>query len=214
MNKKVYKKEKITMYNFSIISYLDPVLTKKVRKIQKDIFDITGSKACLEMWEPHITVGPGINIKDKGLADFCKSIERIALLHSLFKVQIKNYGFMDNWAGGNLPGHTKYVIYLDVIINEELLRLADDIKELTEKNPGVYYKPWPYAPHLTLAYKDLTKEGFMKIKSLLEYKKLNTKTVIDHFALAKQDTNGQWKTFKKFKLKPHIKAIEEKRPTK
>ena len=129
-----------------MVIYLDDELTQKIRAIQKKLFDLTGSKTCLDLWEPHITIGAGVEINNKDTNSFCEDIERAIKDFKPFKVELKNYGFMDDWMGGKLEGFTKYVVYINVIKNKELQNLFEAIKRVTDKRDLFYcpislYKP-------------------------------------------------------------------------
>ena len=128
------------MTNYSQVIYLDKTLTKKVKNIQKKIFDLTWSKACLEIWEPHLTIGDGIIIDDKNIDLYCEKVKKLLEIHNIFEIEVKNYNFMDNWSGWNLPGHSKYVIYLNIILNKEIKNLAKSIKDDITKVHPIWYK--------------------------------------------------------------------------
>ena len=69
---------------------------------------------------------------------------------------------MDDWTGGELRGYTQYVIYLKIVSNKKLLRLTKIIKgKVTGKRKIWYRQPWPFKPHVALAYKDLIKKSFI-----------------------------------------------------
>jgi 2'-5' RNA ligase len=181
------------------IIYLDKQLTKSIRKIQKRIFKLTGSRACLDIWNPHLTIGNSIDIGKDEEENFYHLIETVTKNFKPFYIEIKNYNFMDNWPGGNLKGYTPFVIYLDVIVNPELQKLASSINEnVSAKFKSWYKQPWPYTPHVTVAFKDLDEAGFLKVKEILKDEKFSETTLIDHVAIAKEDKEGKWKECKRF----------------
>lgn len=189
------------MYKFSIVIYSDHVLAKKVRKLQKNISKATGSRSCLKLWKPHFTIGSAVKVSEKELKGLYGDIKEAISHFKAFKIRIRNYDFMDDWTGGKLPGHTPYVIYLKVILNNKLLRLAKIVKEkVTDKRTVWYKQPWPYKPHVTLAYKDLSKKGFIKEKETFKHKKFSGEDLVDHIILAKENKTGKWVEFKKFKF--------------
>ena len=115
--------------DFPIIIYLDKFLTKRVREIQRKLFDLTGSRSCIDIWEPHITIGSGMRVKEDDLELVYDDIKSVVENFKPFKIKIRNYNFIDNWPGGKTPGYTKYVIYLDVIVNSQLQKLARELME-------------------------------------------------------------------------------------
>jgi len=189
------------MYKVSIITYLDPVLASRVRKLQKNLFNVTDSEAAIKLWKPHLTIGSGVKVSEKELRGLYADIKAAISHFKPFKINIKNCDFMDDWTGGELQGYTQYVIYLMVISNKKLSRLARIIKEkVTDKRTIWYKQPWPYKPHVALAYKDLSKKGFIKGKELVKNHKFSGKDIIDHISLAKENKDGMWVEYKKFKF--------------
>jgi len=91
-----------------------------------------------------------------------------------------------------------HVIYLDVLKNKRLGRLAEKVKKITDKYQICYQQPWPYKPHITIAFSDLTKDGFQEAKRYLKDKKFFAKTKIDHVAISKEDKEGKFKECKRF----------------
>src|SRR3989344_8688832 len=125
--------------NFSIVIYFDKKLNHKVRNIQKELFNLTGSRACLDLWKPHFTIGAGVRLEDKRLNFLYKDIEKNLKGIKSFKVKIKDYCFMDNWIGGKLKGFTKYVVYLNIIKNKELQKLFDILKKNVINKREIFY---------------------------------------------------------------------------
>ena len=197
------------IYKFSIVTYLNPVLAKKVRKLQKNLFKVTDSEAAIKLWKPHFTIGSGVKVSEKELKALYMDIKATLSYFKPFKVNINNCGSMDDWTGGDLPGHTPYVIYLRVILNKKLSRLARIIKEkVTDKRKIWYGQPWPFKPHVALANKDLSKKGFIKGKEISKHEKFSGKDIIDHLSLAIEDKNGKWIEYKKYKfIKKYLNRI-------
>ena len=188
--------------NFSIIIYLDKKLNQKIRDIQRELFNMTGSRACLNLWKPHFTIGAGIRVEDKKLNSLYKEIKENLNGIKSFKVKIKDYGFMDNWMSGKLKGFTKYVVYLGVIKNKKLQKLFNLLKKNVTNKREIFYEPISkYNPHITLAFKDLNYKEFLKAKRFLKNKKFEDELTINHIALAKENPNGSWTEYKRFKLK-------------
>lgn len=189
------------MVKYSLVIYLDEKLTQKIRVIQNALSILTGSRASLNFWEPHITIGAGVEVTDKDFSSFCKEIEEAIKNLKPFKVKIKNYGFMDNWMGGKLKGYAKYVIYLNIIKNKKLQNLFLVIKEkVTDKRTLFYGQISSYNPHLTVAFKDLDKKSFFKAKEIFKKEKFEDEILVDHIALAKENKKGRWKECKKFEF--------------
>ena len=108
---------------------------------------------------------------------------------------------MDNWSGSKL-GFTPYVVYIKPFDYGTLSAAASFFEEQIKPRYPVWYdQPWPYNPHITVAYKDLTEDGYNKAREYLLGKTFEREITIDNVCLAIQDKNGAWKEFKHFHLK-------------
>ncbi len=189
------------MYKFSIISYFEPEVTREIRGIQEKLSELTGSKGSLAAWIPHITVGSGITIEEGQLGGFYNQIETFLKDFSGTTIGTRDFSFMDNWSGSKL-GFSPYVVYIKPYDYGVLPRIASFLEESLKPNyPAWYDQPWPYSPHITVAYKDLNKEGFLKAKEYLTDKTFERDIVINNVCLAIQSENGFWEEFKRFDLK-------------
>ncbi len=189
------------MYKFSIISYFDEPVTKEIRGIQETLSELTGSKGSLAAWIPHITVGSGITVEESQLAEFYEKIEKFLQDYSSTSLKTKEFSFMDNWSGSKL-GFTPYVVYIKPFDYGSLATAAGFFEEvLKPQYPAWYDQPWPYNPHITVAYKDLDEVGYEKAKEYLIGKTFEREIVINNICLAVQGEDGFWKEFKRFNLK-------------
>ncbi len=171
---------------YPCISYLDSESEKEIRTIQKEIFEISGAKSSLEEWRPHITVGRGLNYKKEIPADLIEKLSTFTKTQSSFQVELKNFGYMDDWKGSALFNCEPYVIYIDVIINPILQTFVDKLDSIL-KEYAFSYEIHPYNPHLTLAFKDLDKEGFEKSKDYLSQQSFSKTITIDSFSIANDE---------------------------
>ena len=188
--------------NYSVIIYLDKRLNQKVRDIQKDISKLTGSRACLDLWKPHFTIGAGVSVDDKKLNSLYKEIKKNLNGIKPFKVKIKDYDFMNNRMSRKLKSFTKYVVYLNVINNKKLQKLFDVLKKNVTDKREIFYGPISkYNPHITVAFKDLNHKKFLKTKKFLKNKRFRDELIITHIALAKENPDETWSEYKRFKLK-------------
>ncbi len=168
----------------SIVSYLDSESSKKVRAIQRELSNITGSVGALTSWEPHITVGDGIETDEEQLMKLKDCIRSLSSQSSPFKLSLKGTGSLDNWKGGS--GETTYVIYLKVVLTDELVKIVNEIKQATKQYNTWYLMPQPYLPHCTLAFRDLTIDGYKKGIKYLEQLNPKISATINHIALVEK----------------------------
>jgi 2'-5' RNA ligase len=177
----------------SIISYLDPDSHVKVVQLQQKLRDITSSTSALQTWQPHITIGDGIEVSSKRLALLEAILMQIARKHRPFTVTLCGFDGFTNWQPGTGHTGTSYVIYVHVVPNEALLKLVQDIREAVSNESRWYTMPTPYSPHITLAYRDLDEAGYRRALAYLQTQSLDRTMTIDHIALAvsQDDSNEQ-----------------------
>lgn len=170
----------------SIVSYLDLKSSIEVRNLQQKLSKITGSKASLMSWEPHITVGDGIEVDADSLERFKNGIRGIVDRTTSFGLQLRDIATIDNRKGGIGEVTTPYVIYLDVKVNDDLLKLVDEVGKATDGFEKWYYMPQPFTPHCTLAFRDLSKEGFELGIEFFKDQSIELMATIDHIALVEK----------------------------
>lgn len=154
-----------------------------VRKIQAELSDVTGSMASLESWEPHVTIGDGVELKEGELEKFLHEIESLATRTTSFRLELRDIATMDNWVGGDGEKFTPYVIYLDVKLNEEFINVVKQVSNISTDLHKWYLMPKPYLPHCTLAFRDLTEDGLRRGVEYLKQQSPALTTSINHIAL-------------------------------
>jgi len=168
---------------FSVVCYLDSDSSNAVRSIQEKLGELTGARASLDLWKPHITVGDGIEVDDNDL-DTVKSVfKNIAENTNPFFVSMNDILKIDFREGGVGETTTPYGLYLDVVRNDDLLKLVEKVSKVSERLNKWYFMPSPYHPHCALAFKDLDEAGFVKGARYLDDQALNIQARIDHVAL-------------------------------
>lgn len=103
---------------------------------------------------PHITLQPPFEWAIDSVAVLEQCLQSFASKQQ--EIQIKLSGF---------NAFVPRVIYIDVIKSPELLSLQKDLMQKMETGLSIVdpsSKKRPFAPHLTVAFKDLTKENFRK----------------------------------------------------
>lgn len=173
----------------SIVSYLDDSATQEVRKLQQTMSEITGSRASLDSWQPHITLGDGIEVAELELDKVIKEMQRLAGSIHKFSLTISGFGYLDSRPIGTDEVSTPYVIFINVAVKDELARLVKRIGEVTEHYRAWYKMPHPYLPHITLAFRDLSESGYLNGMNFLSNKEVRIVSNIDHIALVQKLPN-------------------------
>lgn len=170
--------------NFSLIAYLTGEDYKIVRDIQKEISHITGSRKCLEDWLPHITLGDGIIVSDERLKEIENKLREFSDNQEVIKAKIKGFGGIDNWKGAVEGKVTPYVIWLGVEVSEDLLNLAHSLRDtIISKEETWLPRSTSYIPHITIAFSDLSREGYEKGLEFLKNKSLERDFEMSHLSL-------------------------------
>lgn len=167
----------------SIVSYLDPQASAQVRDLQYAISDITRSRASLLSWGPHVTLADGVEAEDDQIENLVESIAEAATRHPYFNLTASSYGFFYNRPLGKDEISTPYALFLKVSTNERLLSLSAEITKVISTYPIWYNMPLPYQPHITLAFRDLDRQGFDKGIAYLDDQQISLTATIDHIAL-------------------------------
>jgi 2'-5' RNA ligase len=172
---------------YSIVTYLNDESSKKVREIQQKLFELTGSRACLDEWEPHTTVGSGIWVTEEELAEVEKTFTQLAKETKPFSVTVSGFGGLTDRKGGEGEATTPYVLWIDIVVGDELKNLAGMIEEEVTSKYKLWYKmPVPYTPHVTVAFRDLNKEGYEKGREYLKELNFEDEIIISHIALVEK----------------------------
>lgn len=189
------------MKKFSIISYFDDETTNEIRRIQAELAKLSGSTGSLAAWAPHITVGSGLEVEDDELDSFLDKVKNFLTTVHATEIKTKEFSYMDNWSGKKL-GYSPYVVYIKPYDYGTLGTIATFFEEEMRKQFKSWYdQPWPYNPHITVAYKDLSEEGYELIKKHLADKFFEKNIQIDNVCLALEGDDGFWREFKRFQLK-------------
>ncbi len=170
--------------NFSIVTYLAGEDFKLLREMQKEISAITGSQKCLIDWLPHITIGDGIVVQDDRLAEISQKFKEFAQNEKCVTAKIKDFGGTDSRKGAVEGKITPYVIWLDVEVKPELLKLFLKLRnDIILSEETWLPRTTNYVPHVTIVFADLSKDGYEKGLKYLQAKSLEMEFAITHVSL-------------------------------
>ncbi len=183
---------------YSIVSYLGDPVCERVRAVQEKLFELTGSRKCLDAWMPHITIGSGIIVPQERQEETESAFREIADEQSAFRIALHGFGGTEEWKGAREGVTTPYVLWVNPIITDQLLALFTTIAdEITSRYETFYPRILQYVPHITVAYGDLTKDGYAKGKKYLDTTNFNDEMVVSHIALVENfpDKDVEYKRF-------------------
>ncbi|MEH1940237.1 MAG: 2'-5' RNA ligase family protein [Nostoc sp.] len=101
---------------------------------------------------PHITLQPPFEWVDANLPQLEASLKEFASGRQPVAITLKGF-----------DAFVPRVIYINVVRSQELFTLQADLMAYIESNLGIVdkvSKSRPYAPHMTVAFRDLTKQNF------------------------------------------------------
>jgi len=128
---------------------------------------------------PHITLQPPFEWADANL--------------SLLEASLKEFASGQQPVAITLRGFSAFVprvIYINVVISQEILTLQADLMAYTESNLGIVdkvSKTRPFAPHITVAFRDLTKQNFKAAWPEFEKRQLDFEFTADKLTLLLHD---------------------------
>lgn len=169
---------------YSLVSYLTGQEFDSIRSLQQELSTITGSTKCLTDWAPHITIGDGPEIASEELSTLESELLAFASNHRPVKATIAGFGNIDNWKGAAEGKITPYVIWLNVQVSPELMALWTSLRDSITSRYLVWLpRTQDYIPHVTLAFADLTKEGYEKGLDFIKAHSFESSFTISHIAL-------------------------------
>ena len=186
--------------DISTVSYLPHPIKTKIKKYQKQTSKKFNTIRALD-WVPHITIADRVLIPEDKFSTICNKLKEICSNTKPIKVNTKNLRFLEPTKS---PFENNYVIFIDVNVTKELKEIHDLIQNNIYKGlKRPSYKSDKYEPHITLAYRDLTKENFNKAKSFFKDKTIKTdySFTLDNLQLVVTLRNEQRRPIRIFKFK-------------
>ncbi len=102
----------------------------------------------------------------------------------------------------NFAAFSPHVIYIDVVKSPQLMTLQAELMVYVESNLGIIDKAGKsreFAPHMTVAFKDLTKQNFKAAWSEFEKREVHFEFTADNLTLLQHD-GTKWNIKREFAL--------------
>lgn len=161
-----------------------------VNDIQQHFADRYDSRAAQKS-PPHITLQPPFEWEPEAVPDLEQCLSTFVLNRSPVPITLSGYGAFD-----------PRVIYINVIKTPELLTLQKELMAYLEASLGIVdpvSKRRPFAPHMTVAFKDLTKQNFREAWAQFQHRPLQFDFTASELKLLIHD-GKQWNIYSKFPL--------------
>ncbi|RQP09088.1 MAG: 2'-5' RNA ligase family protein [Chryseobacterium sp.] len=157
----------------------DEELTAEIRKINKDFAERFDSEKALKSF-PHITLVPPFSVKEEDEAALKEHFESIELTVQPFEQRLKDYGCFER---------KNPTIFIRPENTEELQQLHKEVAVKMDKEINENFHP-----HLTVAFRDLTKENFAEAWKEYQDKEFTASFTVDRVGLYRHD-GKQWELF-------------------
>jgi len=154
-------------------------LSNYITGVKQHLADNYNSKAALNQ-PPHITLVPPFEL-DKSKEENLYQLINSSLKDTYpFLLTLENYG-----------SFKKKVIYMDVVPNNQLNKLASILSEVLQEQGLIKPSEFEYHPHITVAFKDLTKENYELVWKEYKDKKVYFNWDINRVSILKY-VDKQW----------------------
>jgi len=154
----------------------EPILSE-VRILKEEISKKYQSKKALNS-PAHITVVPPFHLSEEIKADFVESVKAVVINCQPFYVTLRGLGCFENRRRKNPvifvnPDNTPELSSFHQLLSYTLTKKFDFVKKETRI----------FAPHMTIAFKDLTLDNFDKAWQELKYRKFDAKFSVNEIFL-------------------------------
>ncbi len=144
--------------------------------------DVYGSKASLNS-PPHITLHMPFELKQNREKAVLEGLQELAEGYNSFSITVQGFG-----------AFPPRVLFLNIAHNDILNRLQADVQESMKRGfnlPNKDYKKKPFHPHMTLAFRDLSKGAFEEAWAEYKEKEFEANWWAQGVSLLKH-TGGRW----------------------
>lgn len=131
---------------------------------------------------PHITLQPPFEWGNENVLQLEACLQNFASHHQPVPITLQGFG-----------AFAPRVIYINVVKTPALLQMQRQLRLQVETELGIIDKVGksrPFAPHMTVAFKDLTKQNFNAAWQEFEQRELNFEFTADKLTLLQHDGRG------------------------
>ena len=166
-------------------------IQQDITKIQQHFAQVYNSRAALKS-PPHITLQPPFEWQLEELPVLEEKLEQFVQIREPFPVNLSGFG-----------AFKPRVIYINVLKTPQLLAVHKDLMSYLEESLNIVDrvgKTRPFAPHLTVAFRDLTRQNFRMAWPEFEQQSLHFEFIVSRLTLLIH--NGKrWQVGKEFAFK-------------
>lgn len=160
---------------YFIAIYPDQKIIDEIRIFKEDLAqNFANSKALTN--DAHITLAPPFSREIELEEDIHLAFQKINTNIAPFEINLNGFG--------SFPNPKNPVLYIKPEENEYLKQLYLNVKEKFSFERDLF------SPHVTVGYRDLTFENFLKAWEIYKDKNYKTKFLVDKISLLRHD--GKW----------------------
>lgn len=166
-------------------------IRSEIHKLKLEVKDKFGSSHSLNA-PPHITLLSPFRLDEEMEDKLDSLLEVFAQGFEPFEVQLQDFS--------TFPPR---VVFIDVVKSPELVNLQQKLEEIARSKSQMFaynYHEREYHPHVTLAFKDLSKSNFYDAWDEFKDREFDEKFMADHLYLLKHDGEC-WDVTQKFDLR-------------
>ncbi|MEG1591366.1 2'-5' RNA ligase family protein [Chryseobacterium sp.] len=168
---------------YFIAIYPDQKIIDEIRIFKEDLAqNFANSKALTN--DAHITLAPPFSREIELEEDIHLAFQKINTNIAPFEINLNDFG--------SFPNPKNPVLYIKPEENEYLKQLYLNVKEKFSFERDLF------SPHVTVGYRDLTFENFLKAWEIYKDKNYKTKFLVDKISLLRHD--GKWVPINEKKL--------------
>lgn len=164
---------------FIAITLPEPVLSE-VEAIKQHIFEKFNLKGALRS-PAHITIHRPFEWKESKEGELLKAVSEFEITKP-FMVELRNFNSFD-----------KRVIYIDVLLSNELNKLYSEFRSHIRQSLGItneWNNSYGFTPHVTVAFRDLRKHQFQTVFDEISKTDFNKSFEVSKISLLK--LNEKW----------------------
>lgn len=169
---------------YFIAIYPPQEIIEEIKVFKKDLATNYANSKALKN-KAHITLFPPFSRETELEEDIHIAFQKINTEITPFEVELDGFGSFSN------PKNP--VLYIQPKENIHLAELYHRVKE------HFNFAPYSFHPHMTVGFRDLTWENYLKAWEKYETKEYKTKFIVDRILLLRHD--GQWIPIAEKKLK-------------
>lgn len=165
-------------------------LKEDIQQIKLEVKEKFNSSHSLNA-PPHITLLSPFRVDEEDEDQLHSLLEVFAQGFHPLEIELKNFA--------TFPPR---VVFIDVMKSQELAELQQKLEDLARSKPDLFaynYHEREYHPHMTLAFKDLTKKNFYKAWDEFKDREFETSFTADHLYLL-QHNGEEWEVKSDFLL--------------